>query len=380
MSSTPAVVDPTEIATIPTPPPPAVKSSALSPSTPKKPVQTVEKFLARTIPPKEPLIEGLLYRRDIAAFVGRRRHGKTSILTSLATALALPEVEFLGYKIPGSYRVLALLLEDDAGELQERFQLLMGRRSAEGRLAIYTREDFQSEGIALTLDPNLPNFRTRIQAICAGHRPDLIIFDNLAHLIGAAYNDTKMIHAVATLAADLTSAHNAAVIIAAHPKKKGRESGSPLGPRSNPTLRADPEGFFEEVMGSSHFVNSCGSLWGIERDTQTNRTDFLGGTQRYTGDQALVVLEKGEGGQFRVVDEYGVNLPLATNTIARQKAWGLLPDRFSYTQGEQSVNSAMKSTSTFSEWMRQLVRMKLVVHEADGCYHKVSPVAGTGAK
>jgi hypothetical protein len=133
-------------------------------------------------------------------------------------------------------------------------------------------------------------------------------------------------------------------------------------------------------MGSSHFVNSCGSLWGIERDTQTNRTDFLGGTQRYTGDQALVVLEKGEGGQFRVVDEYGVNLPLATNTVARQKAWALLPDRFSYTQGEQSVNSAMKSTSTFSEWMRQLVRMKLVAREADGCYHKVSPVAGTGAK
>jgi hypothetical protein len=192
MSTTPIVVDPTEIASIPAPPsPPAVKSPAVSPSTPKKPVQTVEKFLARTIAPKEPLIEGLLYRRDIAAFVGRRRHGKTSILTSLATALALPEAEFLGYKIPRSYRVLTLLLEDDAGELQERFQLLMGRRSAEGRLAIYTREDFQSEGIALTLDPNLPNFRTRIQAICAGHRPDLIIFDNLAHLIGAAYNDTK---------------------------------------------------------------------------------------------------------------------------------------------------------------------------------------------
>ena len=26
-------------------------------------------------------------------------------------------------------------------------------------------------------------------------------------------------------------------------------------------------------MGSSHFVNSCGSLWGIERDLETNRTD-----------------------------------------------------------------------------------------------------------
>jgi len=45
------------------------------------------------------------------------------------------------------------------------------------------------------------------------------------------------------------------------------------------------------------------------------------------------------------------------------------------------VNSAMKSTSSFSEWMRPLVRMKLVAREANGSYSKAaSLVAGTGAK
>ena len=240
-----------------------------------------------------------------------------------------------------------------------------------GRLAVYTREDFYREGIAVDLNDEA--FKHKVETICNQHRPDLIIFDNLAHLIGAAYNDAKVIHKVATYAWKLTSDQNAAVVIAAHPRKKKGESGDFLGGTGTTTLRGDPEAFFEEVMGSSHFVNSCGSLWGIERDMQTNRTDFLGGTQRLTGEQSLVMLEKDDSGRFQVLDAFQENLPLANNTPARLKAWPLLPDRFSYTEGERAVKSALKSGSSFSGWFRHLLRLRVVVSDGEGRYRKVTP-------
>jgi len=96
-------------------------------------------------------------------------------------------------------------------------------------------------------------------------------------------------------------------------------------------------------MGSSHFVNSCGSLWGIERNIQTNRTDFLGGTQRLTGEQSLAVLEKGDDGRLRLVtDDWEESRFLVLNKDARRAAWELLPQgRFSYSKAERAVKSVM---------------------------------------
>jgi hypothetical protein len=346
-------------------------SPAETTTTPPLCVQTAERFLSRKFPPKEPLIDGLLFRRDIVAFAGRRRHGKTTFLSGLATSLTIPHKEFLGYQIPKPRRVIVFFLEDDPGELQQKLNDLLKDCDVPERLAVYTREDFYREGIAVDL--NNDAFKKKVETICNRHRPDLIIFDNLAHLIGAAYNDAKVIHKVGTFAWKLTSDQNSAVIIAAHPRKKSGESGDFFGGTGTTTLRGNPEAFFEEVMGSSHFVNSCGSLWGIERDMQTNRTDFLGGTQRLTGEQSLVMLEKDESGRFQVLDAFQENLPLANNTYPRIQAWSLLPDRFSYTEGERAVKSALRSASSFSTWFRHLLRLRVVVPDGEGRYRKATP-------
>ena len=59
---------------------------------------TAEDFLARKFPEKEPLIEHLLHRRDLVALGARRRHGKTSFLTNMAVAMAIPVPDFLGHR------------------------------------------------------------------------------------------------------------------------------------------------------------------------------------------------------------------------------------------------------------------------------------------
>ncbi len=351
-------------------------------------VQTVENFLAREIPPKEPLVEGLLCRRDIVAFAGRRRHGKTTFSSSLAVAASLPLPEFLGYPIPKAVRVAVFFLEDDSGDIQEKMRLLLDGRNSGERLAVYTREDFQHAGIPIDMAEK--KFQERITQICEAHRPDIIIFDNLAHLVGADYSNPKKIHSLMISVFDMTSAFNAAVIIAAHPRKRGAESDAMYGP-ATVSLRNNSEAFFEGVMGSSHFINSCGSLWGIERDIETNQTEFLGGTQRADGQEMVITLEKGNDGWFRVLDDISINFPIAMKSDQRKKAWNLLPSGdFTYGEGERAVKSAMSSSSTFAGWFKQLRHLKLVRPGAGVKYRKAvipeaagqtkQPSPGTGGK
>ena len=341
-------------------------------------VQTLKRFLEQSLPPKEPIIEGLLHRRDIVALAGRRRHGKTTFAGNLVLALGLGHSDFLGYPIPGPARALAFYLEDDAGELQIKLRRMCRGAVPEDRLAVYTREDFHRANIPI--DVTHDNFQRFVVETCSAHHPDLIILDNLAHLIGADYNNSKLIHKLNQFAWQIASAFNAAIIISAHPRKRDKQVKA-LGFNSRVRLRDDTEGFFEEVMGSSHFVNSCGSLWGIERDLDSGRTDFLGGSQRFDGQQSLMALEQDEDGWLRRISDFEVNLEMALNTPARKAAWELLPaGPFSYTDAERTVKPAMKSASTFHAWLQLCVRLGLVIRDGDG-YRKAGPAeSGTGSR
>ena len=284
---------------------------------------------------------------------GRRRHGKTTFIGNLSFALTLPRPDFLGFTISRPARVLAIFLEDDAGELQMKMTKMAKDGSADDRLALYTREDLSIARIPI--DITNQRFTKFIIEKCKAHRPDLIILDNLAQFIGADYNNWKLIHRAMSFVWEPTRDFDAAVIIAAHPRKRDKKSDS-FG-QTAVSLRNDPEGFFEEIMGSSHFVNSCGSLWGIERNLDTNRTDFLGGTQRFNGQQSIMTLEKDEDDWLCRVSDLEINLPLVLNTRTRKQAWQLLPESpFSYSEGEKLVKPAMKSSSTFHAWFDECKR------------------------
>jgi hypothetical protein len=327
-------------------------------------MQTLKGFLERAIPPKEPLVDGLLYRRDIVALAGRRRHGKTTFTGNLVLALTVHNPDFLGYRIPNAAKVLVFFLEDDAGELQLKLRRMCRGSIPTDRLALYTREDFYR--MSIPIDAAHGSFQAFVVERCSCHHPDVIVIDNLAHMIGADYNNSKVIHRVNQFVWQLTKDFNAAVIILAHPRKRDKKLDA-KGSKCTARLRDDPEGFFEEVMGSSHFVNSCGSLWAIERDVNTDETDFLGGTQRLTGQHTLMTLDKDEHDWFSSTTDLERNLELALNTQPRKTAWILLPNAtFTYTEAEKSVKAAMKSSSTFNGWFNLLKRLGLVVAEGEG--------------
>jgi hypothetical protein len=325
--------------------------------------QPVADFLKLKLPPKEALIDGILHRRDQISLTGRRRNGKTTLLHNLAIAGALGRKEYLGFPIPRPFKTVSFYLEDDAGEMQGKLSRMLGNETTRN-FHLYSRSDFFAWKIPI--DVKNKGFQNRVIAACDVLKPDLIIFDNLGMLIGADYNNSKDVHALMDFVFLLAQKFNAAVLIAAHPRK-----GSGLDKLGNKiSLATDTERFFEETMGTSHFVNSTGSLWGMERNGEM--TTLLLGAQRLTGQQTLTVVEKSDNEWFVKVDDRGFAYGTVCNTPKRESAWKLLPEgkTFSYIEARELVKTALSSSSSFNAWWKELRRNMLVVEEGTERYRK----------
>lgn len=203
---------------------------------------------------------------------------------------------------------------------------LLNGRPAPADCHIYTKSDFLEQRFRIYITDEL--FQAFVLKACEEAKPEVIFFDTLAHLVGGKYHEPSIIHEVTKFMYELQERFNCAVIIAAHPKKRGKGYQEPK------TLEEDPEAFFEECMGSSHFINSTGSLWGVERDQESGRTYFVGGTQRLTGTQAGTILEKGDDDWFHIVDVFDENFKIAVSSKQRKAAWDLLPDT-PFTEGRR---------------------------------------------
>jgi len=325
---------------------------------------SAEEFLAVEILDKAPIVDGLVHKRDLVAFAARRRHGKTSLVTNLAVEGAVGAPDFLGYPIPQPFRSLLVLVEDDPRELQDRLRSLIGERDAGGRLHIITRDDFHAHEVPINAADKL--FRLLIWTLAQAHRPDLIVLDNLAHLINAEYNDPVRVHKLMQFGYQLARAFNCAIIFVAHPRKQGQGD-------DRVTLAGDPEAFFESIMGTSHFINSTGSLWGLERDLARGYSRFLAGRQRSDGHQQLFYIRLGDDGRFEVLDEAATHLPLVVNTDQRKRAWALLPEpptSFGYREGQDLVRPALRSSDTYAKWIKECRRLHVVVNTEDGKLRK----------
>jgi hypothetical protein len=298
---------------------------------------------------KEPLVDGMLYRRDLVGFIGRRREGKTAVCLNLSVRLACGQ-DFLGFTVASPRRVLALFLEDDAREIQARIQKLGPMEQASGKLFIATRNDFAE--IPLTINGD-GRFCRGVRKACDFCHPDLVVFDNVSHLIGADFNNSKIVHETVMFARSISQDFNAAVILCAHPRKRPQDGSSPIRLRKSPSI------FFEEVLGSSHFINSCGSLWGIERDWDSDLTDFVAGAQRSAGRQELSILKYDEDtGWFSVLQEHDQNLELLLSTEKRRAAWQRLPQKFTFAEGQTASGLSKGAFHSFWQEAKRLGLLK----------------------
>jgi hypothetical protein len=325
---------------------------------------TATEFLKRELPPKPPIITGLLHHRDMVALGARRRHGKTTFVIDLALSLTEGKGEFLGYAIVKSAKTLAVLIEDDPSELQTRLHKHLGWDSEiSDKITIVTREDFMKHGV--TVDISDDKFQRLLERWAEVQRPDVIVLDNLSFLIGAKFNDAELMQKLSMFLYKLASTYNAAIIVAAHPRK---DSVDPRTGAKRITLENDTDLWFEQLMGSSHFINSMPSLWGLERDRKKDVTVFVGGRQRVDGTQHTMNIAY-ENGRFALVNDFELNHARIVNTDKRKAAWAALPERpttFTRTEAEKAISPHMKSTSSQHAWLTELKRLKLLVDTEDG--------------
>lgn len=126
-------------------------------------------------------------------------------------------------------------------------------------------------------------------------------------------------------------------------------------------------------MGTSHFINSTGSTWALERDVKTNRSHILLGNQRISSDYGkLTLVEKDDHEWFGPVDDVTIGCDMLLNTEARRQAWALFPvGEFTYGQVWAAVNQVMRSKNAFNPWWNELRRLKLVLPgSSDGMWSK----------
>ena len=100
--------------------------------------------------------------------------------------MALAKKEFIGHAIPKPRRSLLLLLEDDPGEFQEKLRKLVGADDDPGgRLRLAFRDDFYDEKIPVFIRETA--FKAALRSMADDHKPDLIVIDNLAHVVNADF-------------------------------------------------------------------------------------------------------------------------------------------------------------------------------------------------
>ena len=128
----------------------------------------------------------------------------------VGASLALGLPDFLGFKIGQAARVMMFYLEDDGGEIQTKLQRIFysaslpglgntrpafsfdsGYESTQGRFALYTRDDFRAQKIPINSTNG--KFLEFVDSKLKAHRPDLIVFDNLSHLVRGDYGEARVI-------------------------------------------------------------------------------------------------------------------------------------------------------------------------------------------
>lgn len=321
--------------------------------------KTTLEFLKQKFAEKVPLIPGLLHKRDQVCFTGRRRNGKTQFLMNLALAGA-ERKEFLGIPIPEPFKTFLCLLEDDAGEVQEKLKRM--NINPNENVSWLTRDGFLEARIPINAKDS--KFKEFIEDGIREVSPDLIVFDNLAHMIGAKYEDPSTVHDLMGWVYGLCKENNLAVIFAAHPRKLSESNGDFR------RLSGNLSTFAEETMGTSHFINSTGSLWGIERDEDSGETIFAGGRQRAEGTSGEYVLLLDEQGWFKPTENIMRQFQAVCNTDKRNKAWLVLPSfPFGFTEGHNYAKRHIASTKAFTEFLKVAVDRGVLL-KIDGKYQK----------
>lgn len=188
------------------------------------------------IPSRPWIARGYFLRRAITVVSGAGSAGKSSLVVSWTTCLALglPFHRMQGVQDCKPVRVMAYNVEDDLDELRRRYSAVLRQvnRSPQQLMQRLTLIGPNGSGALLIVDPaggyiaNTPAMN-RLEEEVALRKPDVLFLDPFVELHGADENDNTAVRAVLARFRAMAVEHDMAVVLLHHSRKGVAAAGDP---------------------------------------------------------------------------------------------------------------------------------------------------------
>jgi hypothetical protein len=325
---------------------------------------------AAHIPPEQPIYEGLLAKGDLAIWLGREKHRKSSVLLQFAICAALgrPFLHFL-FRPSHGLMVVVLDYESKSQTIKNRYAAIveaMGLSEAEqetldARLKIVEMRKAFRHGLKFARFPVRPekgntdefsqaetDWRLFVQNMAA----DLYIIDPMRCMHAQAENDSA-------LEALLTRIHqifgDAAVVISHHLRKRDRNPGH------QHSLMADMRVWADEARGSSTITAHADVIVCQEREVKGGTESLhLGAYLRDAADIEPMVLRESSLESFfwQLAPDIPTELTMCLDAL--KQAGGEFPSRTAATIVLHDTVGSGRSTA-FTR-INDLVSRGLLIH------------------
>lgn len=289
---------------------------------PKVQLYTLAELFALNLPPRKPVIEGMLHAGETVTFVGRQKTGKSRLTEQLSLDLVAAPGAFLGMPIPNATSVLLLDFENGLQSLSARLKKMGATEEGSSRLHVWCAQslasdlpDVSNEGVA------------RLRALVRDVMPDVLIVDPWRlFLAGLDENDARSVIAGLKALASLRQIQPQLSILIVHHLRKERYE--------NPKrLLEDPALWVDAVSGHHALMGHVDAVYGLERQFDETGSEVIvfGGIARNL-DPRTLILEDDESLRFKVTATESAAMQLMTP--AQSKIWNAAKGlrRFTYTE------------------------------------------------
>lgn len=329
---------------------------------------------AELIPPDQPIYDGLLAKGDLAVWLGREKHRKSSVLLQFAVCAALGR-PFLHFPFGSSQALKVVLLdyESKSQTLKTRYaavtaamKLALGQRELlKANLQIVEMRKAFRHGLKFARFPVKPErgdlgdfeaaetgWRSFVREMTA----DLYIIDPMRCMHAQGENDS-------TIEALLTRVHqffgDAAVVISHHLRKRTRKLNDQVN------LKDDMRVWADEARGSGAITAHADVIVCQEREVEHGvELLHVGAYLRDGADIEPMVLRETEAETFlwHIAPDIPLELTLCLDEL--QRAGGTFPNRSAAAAVLQQSISCGRSTA-FSR-LNDLVKRGFVMESGDG--------------
>jgi hypothetical protein len=307
------------------------------------------------IPPEEPIYEGLLAKGDLAIWLGREKHRKSSVLLQFAICGALGR-HFLHFPFrpPQALKVVVLDYESKSQTIKNRYAAIVAamglsdveQNALQERLKIIEMRKAFRYGLKFARFPVRPEkgnteefnqAEAEWRSFVRNMAGDIYIIDPMRCMHAQAENDSA-------LEALLTRIHlifgDASVLISHHLRKRDRNPGH------QHSLMADMRVWADEARGSSTITAHADIIVCQEREVLGGiETLHLGAYLRDAADIEPMVLRESSSGSFlwHVAPDIPAELEMCLDAL--RQAGGVFPTRTAAAAVLQDTARAGRSTA-----------------------------------